>query len=217
MELILNASVLVSRNLDKVLIVGLLFFSSLYLRILLQIMGQSWIKTIAHTATLSFLPILTYVITSVIAGNIALSLGMVGALSIVRFRNPVRSPLELSVYFGAITMGIAAAVSLQWLLALIGSITMVTILLYAVNLFTNFTFGIPFFVTSFTEGNALSTLIIVSKEEIQNLNDSNLLTSKFISENDISYSFASNSFTKLQEIENSISSQASVISVQITR
>ena len=44
---------------------------------------------------------------------------MVGALSIVRFRNPVRSPLELSVYFGAITMGIAASVNLLWLIFLV--------------------------------------------------------------------------------------------------
>ena len=64
---------------------------------------------------LVLLPIITYIITQVISGNIALSLGMVGALSIVRFRNPVGSPLELTVYFCAITMGISAGVSLKWL------------------------------------------------------------------------------------------------------
>ena len=47
-----------------------------------------------------------FVITSVIAGNIALSLGMVGALSIIRFRHPVKSPLELSIYFLLLTVGI---------------------------------------------------------------------------------------------------------------
>ena len=116
MELFLN-------NLDKIYTVIILLVMSLYLRILLQIAGQSWIKTVAHTSTLLLLPILTYVITSVISGNIALSLGMVGALSIVRFRNPVRSPLELSVYFGAITMGIAASVSFKWLLLFETSLT----------------------------------------------------------------------------------------------
>ena len=59
------------------------------------------------------LPIVTYAITSVISDNIALSLGMVGALSIVRFRNPVRSPFELSVYFLLISLGICASVSLK--------------------------------------------------------------------------------------------------------
>ena len=124
---------LFSNNLDKISTVIILLAMSLYLRILLQIVGQSWIKTIAHTSTLLLLPILTYVITSVISGNIALSLGMVGALSIVRFRNPVRSPLELSVYFGAITMGIAASVSLKWLILFIGAVTMVSIVLYLSN------------------------------------------------------------------------------------
>ena len=83
-----------------------LFSISIYLRVLLELFGQNWVKTISHTATLLFLPLITYVITSVISGNIALSLGMVGALSIVRFRNPVRSPLELTVYFSSIAMGI---------------------------------------------------------------------------------------------------------------
>ena len=100
---------------------------------MLQVLGQSWVRTQAHTATLFLLPLLTYVITSVISGNIALSLGMVGALSIVRFRNPARSPLELSVYFGAITMGITASVSLIWLLFLIGSVTVVGIVLLSLS------------------------------------------------------------------------------------
>ena len=92
--------ILILDNLDIIFNIGFMMVSSLYLRLLLQLTGQTWVKTIAHTSTLLLLPILTYVITSVISGNIALSLGMVGALSIVRFRNPVRSPLELSVYFG---------------------------------------------------------------------------------------------------------------------
>ena len=111
---------------DKFYDIMLLFVCSILLRILLQVMGQRWIVTIALTSTLVFLPILTYVITSVISGNIALSLGMVGALSIVRFRNPVRSPLELSVYFAAITMGITASVSIQWLFLLVTSILVAT-------------------------------------------------------------------------------------------
>ncbi len=86
---------LLAQNSDKVIAILLLISTSLAFRIMLQRLGQKWIVTTAHTATLVLLPIITFVITGVIAGNIALSLGMVGALSIVRFRNPVRSPLEL--------------------------------------------------------------------------------------------------------------------------
>ena len=73
-----------------------LLFASLSIRFGLSYLKQNWIKTFSQTATLIFLPIITYTITSVISGNIALSLGMVGALSIIRFRNPVRSPFELT-------------------------------------------------------------------------------------------------------------------------
>jgi hypothetical protein len=190
---------------------------SLYLRILLQIMGQAWIKTIAHTATLVVLPILTYVITSVIAGNIALSLGMIGALSIVRFRNPVRSPLELSVYFCAITMGITAAVSLSWLVILVSSVTIVSIGLYAANFLAKAVTGKPFFIASFSEGNALSTLQVVAKEEVNVLDIDDSLTSKIISEHEVSYALASANFKRLKEIADSIALEKSIISIQLNR
>ena len=103
------------------------------IRFFLQLVGQHWIKTTAHTSTLILLPIITYVITNVISGNIALSIGMVGALSIVRFRNPVRSPLELTVYFAAITMGIAASVHIKWLIFLSLSIIFTSFLLVIIN------------------------------------------------------------------------------------
>ena len=57
------------------------------------------------------LPSVGFVITSVISGNIALSLGMVGALSIVRFRSPIKNPYELVSYFYLITVGIATSVN----------------------------------------------------------------------------------------------------------
>ena len=39
---------------------------------------------------------------------------MIGALSIVRFRNPVKSPLELVVYFIYITIGISSGVNIYY-------------------------------------------------------------------------------------------------------
>ena len=138
--------------------------TSLSIRILLDFLGQKWIKTIAQTATLCALPILTYIITNVISGNIALSLGMVGALSIVRFRNPVRSPLELTVYFGAITMGIAASVSIIWFGFLIISMYMVAVILSIINIVSKTFLKKDFFMNSFSEGNSQSTLEVIAKE-----------------------------------------------------
>ncbi len=74
--------------------------------------GQLWARTFSNIMTFCLLPLIGLVITSVISGNIALSLGMVGALSIVRFRHPVKSPLELSIYFLLLTVGITIPSSL---------------------------------------------------------------------------------------------------------
>jgi hypothetical protein len=204
-------------NLDKFLTIILLILISLLIRILLQVLGQFWIVTLAHTATLTLLPILTYVITSVISGNIALSLGLVGALSIVRFRNPVRSPLELSVYFGAITMGIAAAVSLKWLLFLFGSVLLAAISLLAVNLASKVFARKSFFTASFSEGNALSTLEITASDTIDMLETAAELKGKRTSEDVTSYVLASSNFETLRELELSLHEDSSVINTQLNK
>jgi len=206
-----------SNNEDKIQTLFILLITSIYIRVLLQLMGQNWIKTIAHTATLTLLPILTYVITNVISGNIALSLGMVGALSIVRFRNPVRSPLELSVYFGSITMGIAASVSSKWLLFLIIAASLVCFLLYTINILSLRLLGKPFFITSFSEGNFLSSLTVVSKNDIEELNSHECLSSKVKQNNQVTYSFVSSDFKRLQDLEQYLSSKSSVISIQLSK
>ena len=208
MDLILN-------NSDKLINIFIMITISLYLRIILQVMGQSWVKTVAHTSTLFLLPILTYVITSVISGNIALSLGMVGALSIVRFRNPVRSPLELSVYFGASTVGIAAAVSIMWLLLLVISVTLVAILLYLIQKTTLAFSNKPFFINSFSEGNLMSTLHIVASAEINKLNSDVNLSSKSSGDGEITYTLAHPNFETLKIIEESLRENSSVISIQL--
>ena len=96
----------------------LVVLSSFLTRYLLITINQKWIQTSSHTYTLFLLPIITFFITKAISGNLALSIGMVGALSIVRFRHPVRSPLELSIYFYSIAAGIAASVNVSIFLSL---------------------------------------------------------------------------------------------------
>ena len=83
-----------------------------FISLSLILSGQNWAKTFSNVTTFCILPLIGLVITSVIAGNIALSLGMVGALSIIRFRHPVKSPLELSIYFLLLTVGITISTSI---------------------------------------------------------------------------------------------------------
>ena len=49
----------------------------------------------------------TLVVISVVKSSLALSLGLVGALSIVRFRTPIKEPEELAYIFLAIAIGLA--------------------------------------------------------------------------------------------------------------
>jgi hypothetical protein len=204
---------------DKLVVVVTLILLGLALRLILQMFGQTWVQTKAHTTTLLILPIITYVITSIISGNIALSLGMVGALSIVRFRNPVRSPLELSVYFASITMGIAASVSLKWLIFLVIAILLAIITLVLVSKVSLVLFSAPFFTSSFSEGNSLSSISFVSKDQIEILDDHQLLQSKVVSrtEGTVIYHLASINFNLLREIQKDVQENHNLISTELRR
>ena len=195
----------------------LLISFSLFIRVILQLVGQGWITTTAHTTTLVLLPIITYIITQVISGNIALSLGMVGALSIVRFRNPVRSPLELSVYFCAITMGISAGVSLKWLVLLGVAISLAVIILVSIHIISVNFFNKYFFTTSFAEGNSLSSLEIKANKEINWLDKSKFLNLKKRIDNEFYYTLTTNNFEDLKEIENELSGNDSIVNYQLNR
>ena len=208
---------LITDNFDKAILVGTLIVGSLYIRFLLQIMGQRWIMTVSHTSTIVILPIITYIITSVISGNIALSLGMVGALSIVRFRNPVRSPLELSVYFGTITMGITASVEVLWLILLLGSVSLACATLYILNFLSLKFKGSSFFMMSFSEGNRVSSITIMSKGSIDFLENTELLINKIVEDQNHTYMLASSDYKKLQEIDRKLEGNEKIASRTLTK
>jgi hypothetical protein len=88
--------------------------SGLVIYFSLVFIKQNWVNTIYYFITFLILPPIAFVITNIISNNLALSLGMIGALSIVRFRNPVKNPLELAIFFGLITIGISFGVNNKW-------------------------------------------------------------------------------------------------------
>lgn len=76
--------------------------------------------------TLIGMTVLTCMVTLAISTNIVISLGMVGALSIVRYRTAVKEPLDIMYLFWAITMGITIGASM-YLLAAAGMFFMLLI------------------------------------------------------------------------------------------
>lgn len=82
--------------------------------------------------TLIALTMITTVVILAVTSNVVLSLGMVGALSIVRFRTAIKEPLDIAFLFWSIGVGIVLA-SGMIPLAVIGSVIIGVILLVFVN------------------------------------------------------------------------------------
>ncbi len=81
--------------------------------------------------SLALMTILTTVITLAISSNIALSLGMVGALSIVRYRAAIKDPMDLLFLFWAVATGITTGARMHHLAFL--SAVLVIIVLFLVS------------------------------------------------------------------------------------
>ncbi len=82
--------------------------------------------------TLIALTMITTLVILAVTSNVVLSLGMVGALSIVRFRTAIKEPLDIAFLFWSIAAGIVLAAGLIPL-AIIGSVLIGAVLLLFVN------------------------------------------------------------------------------------
>lgn len=78
--------------------------------------------------TLVGMSVLTCMVTIAISTNIVISLGMVGALSIVRYRTAVKEPMDLLYLFWAITTGITVGAGM-YVLSIVAAIIMVITLM----------------------------------------------------------------------------------------
>ena len=82
--------------------------------------------------TLVALTMITTMVILAVTSNVVLSLGMVGALSIVRFRTAIKEPLDIAFLFWSIAVGIVLAAGLIPL-AVLGSVVIGCMLLIFVN------------------------------------------------------------------------------------
>lgn len=82
--------------------------------------------------TLIALTMITTMVILAVTSNVVLSLGMVGALSIVRFRTAIKEPLDIAFLFWSIAVGIVLAAGMI-VLAVAGSVLIGGMLLLFVN------------------------------------------------------------------------------------
>lgn len=79
--------------------------------------------------SLLMLTLVTTLVMNVIGNNIALSLGMVGALSIVRFRTAIKDPRDTAYIFWGIAVGICCGVS-EYVMAGVGTLVIFLTLIF---------------------------------------------------------------------------------------
>lgn len=197
---------------EPVYIVLFLTFSGLIIRTCLVIVGQSWSKTYHYLGTYILLPNIAYVVTTVIANNIALSLGMIGALSIVRFRHPVRSHFELTMFFAFITLGIAAGVNIKFAILLL-SIIIITIFGIEIIQKVAEKFGLNLYQLSFSEGISNYIVELSSSEKIDEIDNNDNLINSFFSKSDKQweYKLVFKSKKEMDDFVNKISSNNKII------
>ena len=102
--------------------IGLSLFVALAMGILIYYVYKRFFTGVVYSrsfaVTLVGMCVLTCMVTLAISTNVVISLGMVGALSIVRYRTAVKDPLDLLYLFWAITTGITAGAGMYALVGL---------------------------------------------------------------------------------------------------
>lgn len=93
---------------------------------------QSVVYTKSFNLSLVMMTVITSLVIMAVTSNIVLSLGMVGALSIVRFRAAIKDPMDIVFMFWAIAAGIVTGAGL-YLLSLVGTIV-IGLIIYIFNL-----------------------------------------------------------------------------------
>ncbi|QUH19735.1 DUF4956 domain-containing protein [Alkaliphilus sp. B6464] len=118
--------------LDMVLAMGLAFVLGLFIFLVYKKTFKGVMYSINFGASLMAMTMITTFIILAITSNVVLSLGMVGALSIVRFRSAVKEPIDIAFLFWSISVGIVIGAGLIPL-AVLGSLFIGLVLLVFVN------------------------------------------------------------------------------------
>jgi len=205
-----------SSNLQYLGLIVLAILCGVAVRTALGFANQKWATSYHHTMSYVLLPPITMVITTLIAGNIALSLGMIGALSIVRFRNPVKNPFELIIFFALITAGIGIAVDFKFGLGI--TVVVIAVILLA-NFYNNYSErrGKRAFSLSFEEGSNVHVIEVKAKDSILVLEENKNLVQFFSSKDPISYNYRLFFLNKseVNSLKENIKNETSIENVEI--
>lgn len=108
-------------TLNIIINISMSFFIGMFIFYMYKTTFQGVLYQRSFNISLVLASAVTCMIIMTISGNLILSLGMVGALSIVRFRTPVKDSMDLIFLFWAISTGIACGVG-YYNIAIVGSV-----------------------------------------------------------------------------------------------
>ena len=118
--------------LDMVIALALAFGLGLFIFLIYKKTYTGVMYSSSFGVTLVALTMITTLVILAVTSNVVLSLGMVGALSIVRFRTAIKEPLDIAFLFWSIAVGIVLAAGMIPL-AVIGSVVIGIVLLVFAN------------------------------------------------------------------------------------
>ena len=136
--------------LDLILVMGLSFLLGLFIYFIYRKTYQGVMFSTTFGVTLVALTMITSLVILAVTSNVVLSLGMVGALSIVRFRTAIKEPLDIAFLFWAIAAGIVLAAGFIPL-AVFGSVFIGVVLVLFAN---RKTFTRPYILVLTCDGQA---------------------------------------------------------------
>ena len=106
---------------DMALVLVLAFALGLFIFFVYKKTYQGVMYSAQFGGTLIAMTLITAMVILAVTSNVVLSLGMVGALSIVRFRTAIKEPMDIAFLFWAIAAGIVLAAGMIPL-AVVGSV-----------------------------------------------------------------------------------------------
>lgn len=146
---------------DALLTMVLAFVIGLFIAVLYRATYQGVLYTMTYGVTLVAMTMVSAMILLVVTSDVVLTLGMVGALSIIRFRTSVKEPLDIMYMFWAVGAGIAVGAGMAGV-AIIGSIAVGLAVLFLTRGRQN---GVPYILVLTITGKEAeeSAMALVSK------------------------------------------------------
>ena len=111
---------------------GMAAVLALYIYLIYKLVTRSAFYSRDFNKSLAMLPVITAGILLAMQSSFVISLGSVGALSIVRFRNAVKDPMDLVFLFWSISIGIVCGAKLYALAILLSLV--LTVLVFVLDL-----------------------------------------------------------------------------------